>query len=218
MPGLPHHITQRGNLGATIFEQNADRLFYLGILGKYCERYGVDVLAYCLMTNHVHLVAVPSCEEALPMTIRDAHTRYAVWFNRRRGETGHLWQGRYYSCVMDESHMWSAVRYVECNPLRAGLVARAEEYRWSSAAAHCGLRADSLVSNPFPFANAVRDWSAWLAEEDVRQSAAIRDGTLKGRPVGSGRLLQTIETKMNIVLSRRRRGRPSNWQKQSHQA
>ena len=99
------------------------------------------------MTNHVHLIAVPAGPQSLALTMRDTHQAYAAWLNRKTGQSGHLWQGRFFSCVLDpdDSHYWSAVRYVERNPVRAGLVQRAEQYPWSSAAVHCGRRPDKRL-------------------------------------------------------------------------
>jgi REP element-mobilizing transposase RayT len=139
VPGYPHHVTQRGNRRADVFETDDDRHAYLRFLKKYGERHGLDIWAYCLMTNHIHLVAVPEREESLARALRDAHTVYAMRFNTRTQMSGHVWQGRFYSCVLDESHLWAAVRYVERNPVRAGMVDRAEDHPWSSARAHCGL-------------------------------------------------------------------------------
>jgi len=139
VPGYPHHVTQRGNRRADVFETEDDRHAYLRFLKKYGQRHGLDIWAYCLMTNHIHLVAVPEREESLARALRDAHTVYAMRVNTRTQQSGHVWQGRFYSCVLDEWHLWAAVRYVERNPVRAGMVDRAEDHPWSSARAHCGL-------------------------------------------------------------------------------
>ena len=105
VPGFGHHITQRGNRRADVFEDDGDRDAYLGYLRKYADRHGLTIWAYCLMTNHVHLVGVPEREESLGLTLRDAHTVYAMHFNGRTQETGHVWQGRFFSCPLDESHL-----------------------------------------------------------------------------------------------------------------
>ena len=134
---LPHHITQRGNRREDVFFTNTDRQMYLSWLKDYCDQHKVDILAYCLMTNHVHLVAVPSTEKGLQDVLKPLHMRFAQRLNRQRGWTGHVWQGRFFSSPLDEPYMWAAIRYVERNPVRARLVRRAENYPWSSAAAHC---------------------------------------------------------------------------------
>ena len=173
-PGLPHHLWQRGNRSLDIFANDADRLIYLSLIKKSAKRYGVDICAYCLMTNHVHFVVVPEAKESISLLIRDAHSAYAAVYNRRQGLAGHLWRGRFGLSVMDEPYMWAAVRYIERNPIRAAIVAAAETYHWSSAAAHCGLRGDALVASQFPIGGVVSDWRAWLADEDVDRSNAIR--------------------------------------------
>ena len=123
-----------------MFRSDADRRAYLALLQRYQRWHGLELWAYCLMSNHVHFVAVPSKAEALGKAFRDLHTAYAGAWNAAQGLSGHLWQARFFSCPLDDSHLWAAVRYVERNPARAGLVVQAEDYTWSSAAAHCGLR------------------------------------------------------------------------------
>lgn len=122
VPGFAHHVTQRGNRRADVFETDDDRHAYLRFLKQYADKHGLAVWAFCLMTNHVHLVVVPEREDSLAKALRDAHTVYAMRFNTRTRLSGHVWQGRFYSCPMDESHLWAAVRYVERNPVRAGTV------------------------------------------------------------------------------------------------
>jgi putative transposase len=160
VPGFPHHITQRGNRQMDVFETDDDRLAYLRFLKKYAAQYNLSIYAYCLMTNHIHLVAVPADETALGKALRDAHTVYAMYFNTRTALSGHVWQGRFYSCPLDQQHLWAAVRYVERNPVNAGLVEQAEQYRWSSAATHCGMGADDLLCKDFPPIGVIEDWSA----------------------------------------------------------
>jgi len=208
IPGFPHHVTQRGNRRAEVFEVDADREVYLRFVKQYSERHGLAVLAYCLMSNHVHLVVVPTRETSLSLALRDAHTVYAMYFNTRTKLSGHVWQGRFHSCPMDESHLWAAVRYVERNPVRAGLVAQAEAYPWSSAAAHCGLRHDPLLSRDFPPAGVIDDWQAWLSEgEDERAVNLIRTHTHTGRPCGSHAFVEQLEQLLQRVLRPNKRGR-----------
>ena len=206
LPGLPHHVTQRGNRRADVFFDDDDRRRYLFLLGQYAERHGVAIWAYCLMTNHVHFVAVPSSGESLGRTFRDTHQAYSAWLNRKMRESGHLWQGRYFSCVLDDPHMWACVRYVERNPVRSGLVAGAEEWPWSSAAAHCGGPADALLSAvemPWP----LPDWSAYLQSDSPKESAAIRRQTTTGRPCGSPPFVKRLESTLGRLLTPRKRGR-----------
>jgi putative transposase len=128
--GLPYHITQRGNRREDVFFLNEDREVYLAWLQKYCAIHKVHVLAYCLMTNHVHLIVVPQQEDGLQGVLKPLHMRYAQRINRRQGWSGHLWQGRFFSSPLDEAYLWFCVRYVERNPVRAGMVEQAEDYPW----------------------------------------------------------------------------------------
>ena len=143
---VPHHITQRGNRREEVFFTDDDRHAYLAWLKDYAEKYEVHILAYCLMTNHMHLIAVPASEDGLEKVLKPLHMRYAQRVNRTRGWKGHLWQGRYISSALDEDYLWAAVGYVERNPVRARLVRKAENYRLSSASAHCGIKPDPVLT------------------------------------------------------------------------
>ena len=205
IPGMPHHVTQRGNRRADVFFCDADRRRYLALLADYAEQYGLSIWAYCLMTNHVHFVAVPRSADSLGRTYRDTHQAYASWLNRRMGDSGHLWQGRFYSCVLYDGHLWAAVRYVERNPVRAGLVRRAERWAWSSAAAHCRQRNDPLLA-PIEMPWPVEDWSAYLQDEDAEETAALRLRTRTGRPWGPVEFVKRLESKLGRRLLPGKRG------------
>ncbi|MGB2823526.1 MAG: transposase, partial [Phycisphaerae bacterium] len=144
-PGYPHHVMQRGNRRQKTFFSVGDYSAYLELLAEWCGKCGVEVWAYCLMPNHVHLVVVPATADGLRRGIGEAHRRYTRRINFRKGWRGHLWQGRFASFVMDEDYLLEAVRYIEMNPVRAGLAATADAWRWSSAAAHVAGRDDVLV-------------------------------------------------------------------------
>ena len=139
-PRIPHHITQRGNRREEVFFTDDDRHAYLNWLKEYSQEHKVDVLAYCLMTNHIHLVVVPNTEEGLNRMLKPLHMRYAQHINREKGWKGHLWQGRYFPFPLDDVYLCAAIRYVERYSVRAKMVRIAERYPWSSAAVHCGLR------------------------------------------------------------------------------
>ena len=205
VPGLPHHVTQRGNRRANVFFDDDDRRRYLFYLARYAKRHGLAIWAYCLMVNHVHFVAVPSAEGSLAQAFRDAHQAYAAWLNRKMRESGHLWQGRFFSCVLDDSHLWAALRYIERNPVRAGLAERAEDWPWSSAAAHCGMRIDELIS-PVQMPWPVPDWSAYLRDECEDETTAIRHQTATGRPCGSTRFIEGLESALCRPLRPQKRG------------
>ncbi|MGH9771246.1 MAG: transposase [Candidatus Acidiferrales bacterium] len=163
---VPHHVTQRGNRRERVFFNDEDRKVYLGWLEAYSKLHKVEILAYCLMSNHIHLIAVPTSMEGLQKVLRPLHMRYAQRINRSRGWKGHLWQGRFFSSALDEDYLWAAVRYVERNPAPAKMVRRAENYRWSSARAHCGLCADPVLTKKAWWRRqfeGVGDWSGWLA-------------------------------------------------------
>ena len=209
---VPHHITQRGNRREQVFFSDEDRHAYLDWLKEYAEKYEVDILAYCLMTNHIHLVVVPKTEDGLQRALKPLHMRYAQRINRTRGWKGHLWQGRFFSCALDEAYLWAAIGYVERNPVRARMVRKAENYRWSSAGAHCGLRQDDVLTAKSSWRKqfeAIGDWSAWLAEGDAPpQLEVLRRNAEKGLPCGSDKFIRKLEKLTGRALQYRPRGRP----------
>jgi len=206
VPGFPYHVTQRGNRREPVFFCDADRLTFLRLLRLYAPRYDLDVLAYCLMPNHVHLVVVPQKSDALAGTFRPVHSLYAQHVNETQGLTGLLWQGRFFSCALDAIHLCRAVRYVERNPVRARLVEHAVAYLWSSARAHCGMRAQSFLSDISPFMN-IGDWAAWLDEDqDAREIEALRKHTRTGRPLGDNDFLTALETRLGQPVRPHKRG------------
>jgi putative transposase len=207
IPGVPHHITQRGNNRQEVFFVEDDREVYLHLLERQAQRDGLDVLGYCLMANHVHLIAVPVREDSLAKGIGRTHLLYTQYLHRLQGRSGHLWQNRFFSCALDEEHCWTALCYTERNPVRAGMVREAWRYRWSSAAAHCGAgNGDGLPD--------LRSWrAAWTPEhwkarlrrrEDEGALLAVRARTHTGRPLGSDSFLSKVES----VLGRRIRPLP----------
>ncbi len=209
-PDAPHHVTQRGNRRGRVFFADADYRIYLTWLSQYATCHGLDVLAYCLMTNHVHLVVVPATRASMQLTFRQLHTRYALRVNRSRDWKGHVWQGRYFASALDEAHFWSAIRYVEQNPVRACMVARAEDYRWSSAQAHCGLRQDKVLSEKAHWQKqfeGVGNWSAWLADggNDEENLERLRRHASAGLPCGSEQYIESLEASAGRSL--RYRGR-----------
>lgn len=208
VPGYPHHVTQRGNRRADVFEDNSDRRFYLSLLRKYCALHGVEIWAYCLMSNHVHFIAVPGTAAALSRAFHATHSIYTRWFNDRKGQSGHVFQGRFYSTVLDEEHLWVALRYVERNPVRAALVANAEAYPWSSAAAHCLGRFDPVLTRGFPPPNIIDDWSHWLSGDDHNAVEAVRRATHTGRPCGGADFIERLEQLLGRNVAPKKRGRP----------
>ncbi|MBU0610281.1 MAG: transposase [Armatimonadetes bacterium] len=209
VPGMPHHFTQRGNAGARTFFTTGDCQQYLIWLGHYARRYGLRIWAYCLMPNHVHLVGVPEHPRAPEGVFRALQMRHAQRINEREGRVGHLWQSRYFSTVLDETHLCAAVRYVERNPVRAGLKARAEDFVWSSAQPHCDLRDDPLLSDDLPLLSVVSDWRGWLSDpEDEQTLMRLRLNAHKGLPSGDDAFLRRIEGLVGRSLEPKPRGRP----------
>src|ERR1700677_985261 len=135
--GVPHHVTQRGNARRFILDGDSDRQVYLDLLRQSIEVHSLTLLGYCLMSNHIHLIVTPAKPDSLSRALKDTHGRYAAYWNATHHSSGHVWQGRFYSCPLDEAHLWEALRYTELNPVRAAMVTKAENWDWSSAAAHC---------------------------------------------------------------------------------
>lgn len=218
-PGVPHHVTQRGNRRADVFVDDSDRHAYLRLLATACQRHGVALWAYCLMTNHVHVIAVPATERSLSLAFRDAHTAYALRFNSRYRLSGHLWQGRFKSCPLDEDHLWAAVRYVERNPVRAAMVPCASDHPWSSAAPHCGLGHDPLLDDRFPPPGVIDDWAAWLSDaNDEVTDERLRTHTRVGRPCGAPPFIERLERQLGRRLRPKPAGRKPKSRAQTPQA
>ena len=184
----------------------------MALMAQWCGKCRLEVWAYCLMPNHVHLVVVPAGPDGLRRGIGEAHRRYTCRVNSRQGWRGHLWQGRFASYVMDESHLLAAVRYVETNPVRAGLAASAGRWPWSSAAAHLAGRDDLLVTTQ-PMLELVwtlmADWQAYLdLEMPAETLARLRRHQRTGRPLGSEVFVAALEESLGRTLKPKSRGRP----------
>ncbi len=204
--GIPHHVVQRGNRRQPVFFSDDDRLLYLRLLKKYGDDADLSYWAYCLMDNHVHLVAVPRFEESLARTLGAVHWKYSVIINAREGWRGHLWQGRFFSCPLDGPYLLAAMRYVEGNPVRAGLVSRAEDYRWSSARAHVFKERDMLILE-CPIQSEIKNWADFLATVSPKNDdKALRRNTMTGRPVGEARFIEELERMTGRVLKESKRG------------
>jgi putative transposase len=182
--GYPHHVIQRGNRRQKVFFSDQDKKTYINLLHKETVRCGIEIWAYCLMDNHVHLIAVPKKEDSLALGIGETHRKYTRMINRREGWKGYLWQGRFQSYPLDNKYLYSAVRYVERNPVRAGLVKNAVEYRWSSARAHIYQAHDILLSDSFLISE-IKDWASYLSEyEDPLLTDTFQKHASTGCPLG----------------------------------
>ena len=208
MPGLPHHVTQRGNRRQKTFFSQADYWLYKRLMKQWCSNFEVSVWAYCLMPNHVHLIMTPSNSGSLAQAVGEAHRRYTWALNRRKGWRGYLWQGRFASFPMDESHLFAATRYILLNPVRAGLVCRAEEWPHSSARAHVEGVKDDLASTE-PMSQRIMDWSQLLTTEpDEEDTDRFRAHQRTGRPMGSEKFILELERVVGRRLRPGRAGRP----------
>ncbi len=197
---MPHHITQRETRRFDVFRDEAGRLDYLTLF-RNCREFFLRIIfliaapyracirsrirAHCLMTNQAHYIAIPERPDLTRKVFHCVHGTHSRRFNIMYGFVGHLWQERPFSCVLDEPHVWSAIRYVERNPVRAAMVMKAADYRWSSAAAHCSGEADSVFDVSARPSTVGTDWTVCLdGEDDPHAHQFIRDRTAVGRPCG----------------------------------
>lgn len=207
IPGVPHHITQRGNRRQQTFFSDHDYELYRALMAQWCHERGVRVWAYCLMPNHVHLIAVPAVADGLRRAIGEAHRRYTRHVNFRENWRGHLWQGRFASFPLDDAYLLAAARYIELNPVRAGLAAAPGEYPWSSAAAHLTRRDDPLVEASV-LLEWVSDWGGYLeAAWPGEQWEEFRRHERTGRPLGSEAFVGEMERRAGRPLGPQRPGR-----------
>ena len=205
IPDLPHHIIQRGNRRQDVFFSDQDRQAYMDYLSVHCKKEGVSIWAWCLMNNHVHLIGVPKKEESLSKGVGKTHKEYTRRINFREKWRGYLWQGRFSSYPLDEKHLYRALRYVERNPVRAGIVKKAQDYPWSSARAHITKQNHPLLENN---SLNIEDWQAYLEEEDNQKDLSLfRKHANTGRPLGSERFIEMIEDITGIDLKKKKPGR-----------
>lgn len=206
-PHYPHHITQRGNRSQPTFFKPEDYEAYLALMAEWCKKWRVEIWAYCLMPNHVHLIAVPDSQEGLCRAIGEAHRRYTLRINYLKGWRGYLWQGRFTSFVMDQNHLLAAARYIEKNPVRAGLSSGPAGYKWSSAKAHLRGKDDMLVKTA-PLLEMVPDWRSFLRGSESKDTAQLLRGhESTGRPLGDNRFMAHLEKKLGRVLAKQKPGR-----------
>ncbi len=213
IPGVPHHVTQRGNNRQVVFRDDQDREFYLRYLAKKCRQHRVELSAWCLMTNHVHLVLTPSDELGLGRLIGETHRVHAQVFNLRHERIGHLWHGRFFSTPMDEVHTVRAMLYVERNPVRAGLVKHPEDHPWSSAAAHlAGVDERGLINaRDWSMRYPPKIWRTMLREQEPEPVLTqIRCTLASNVPLVTPERLADLERSFGRLLRPRRRGRPES--------
>ena len=208
--GYPHLVTQRGNNRATVFFDDENRQTYLHLFSKYAKKFSLQIWAYCLMDNHVHLLVVPEKEESLARGVGLTHQVYTQYINRKRKQSGRIWQNRFFSCIVeDDAYLWTVARYIESNPLKIGLTDKAENYRWSSAKAHLTGTANTLLQNPSWLEPQERkNYCGFMLENDEEAHNALRKATRSGRPFGSEAFIDKMEFQLNQSLRPRKPGRP----------
>ena len=208
--GYPHHITQRGNNRATVFFDDEDRQTYLKLLAAYSKKYKLQIWAYCLMNNHIHLLAVPEIETSLARGIGLTNQVYTQYLNRKLKQSGHIWQNRFFSCVVEnDQYLWAVARYIERNPLKIGMAESAETYQWSSAKAHITGTTNSLLNHESWLSpHEQNSYAEFVRTEDEEMNKAIRRATNTGRPFGSESFIDMLEFRLNQPLKPGKPGRP----------
>lgn len=208
VPGLPHHVTQRGNRRMAVFAEPSDYQLYIDLMAERCAAHEVACWAYCLMPNHIHLVLTPATEDGLARAVGEAHRRYAAFFNARARVTGHLFQGRFTSAAMDDDHLIAAVRYLAMNPVKAKLVKHAADWRWSSVPAHLAGRDDALVQVA-PILERTgpgfKDLLTLTRQEKLALAGFEMKGVI-GRPMGSASFVAELEQRLGRTLAPAKRG------------
>ena len=206
LPGYPHHITQRGNRRQDVFFKESDYEHYLELLREWCVHEGIEIWAYCLMTNHVHLIVKPKKKSNLGKAIGEVHRRYTRMINLRNNWKGYLWQGRFASYPMDKNWLLKAAAYVELNPVKAGMVKNAWDYRWSSVHAHlAGIDTEGIIQ-PDKLLTLAGDWKTYLKEAQVNTDDEFRKHERTGRPLGEERFVEKAERLLQRDLKKKKPG------------
>lgn len=208
IPGIAHHIIQRGNNRQYIFSEDQDYKTYCFWTNQYAQKYGVSILAYCLMGNHVHFIVIPDSSDGLARMFNSIHMRYAQYMNRKRKTSGHLWQGRFFSCICEGEHLRQAMRYVEQNPVRAKMVLDPWNYAWSSARWHVGAGSERYIQTKAVSFMDKREWKAYLKNEEETINDKLRKATQKGLAFASDTFVARWEKKLNCILHELKAGRP----------
>ena len=212
VPGYPHHVTQRGNYRQDVFRDDADRKQYLEFIAYYSKKYHLIILGYCIMSNHVHFIVMPKEEDSLSSVFQIAHTRYSQYFNKKIHALGHLWQGRFYSCVLGDRHLIATARYIERNPVRAKIAKKPTDYIWSSAKSHSDIsHKDMIDTSPlFKYIEVEQgSWKEFINKPDEPDEVAmIRKYTMTGRPLGGDSFINKLEKTFDMRLHALPVGRP----------
>jgi putative transposase len=208
--GFPHHVIQRGNNRELVFFDAEDRKKYLSLLKKYSVKWKSPIMAYCLMSNHIHLLTKPGSDESLFKMMQGLTLCYTQYINRMYQRTGRLWESRYHSCIIDqEKYLWAVARYIEQNPVRAGIIEKAEEYPYSSAHAHVSGSKDFVLGEELFSNDQGEDYILLLRSDMPRKEIDhLRYTTRTGRPFGNEGFVVEMEKKLERRLLHRPRGRP----------
>ena len=204
-PSSPHHVTQRGNRRQQTFFGDEDYLAYIELMAEWCRAYNVAIWAWCLMPNHVHLIAVPTSTEGLARVIGEAHRRYTRRINCREQWRGHLWQERFASFPMDEQYLLAMARYIEMNPVAAIRVRDPGEYPWSSARAHLAGEDDTLTQVA-PLLAKVPNWQEFLQLSSPDEVDMLHRHERTGRPLGSRHFVDQLESTLSRILRPKKPG------------
>jgi len=209
LPGYLYHVTQRGNYRQFIYDEDKDRVIYLKLIQEYSREYGVEIFAYCLMDNHIHFIVRPKIKNALTQAFCRAHQRYSYYYHQKHKIRGHLWQERFYSCMLFGEHIKRAIRYVERNPVRARMVGKAWDYPWSSARAHLGKEYKIIkLADVGEYIN-VSSWKHYLLEDESSDDLRkIRESTFRGLVFGPLEFIRRLEKTLQQKIIPKPRGRP----------
>lgn len=217
LPGIPVHIVQRGNCRQSTFFADGDYIAYLDWLNEGAERFGCAVHAYVLMTNHVHLLVTPEEADSVSRLVQHVGRLYVTYVNRVRSRSGTLWEGRHKGCPVSTARYFLAcMRYIELNPVRAGMVGRPYEYRWSSYRGNaCGMDDPVLTRHPVYLelgkhrAGQLRNYRMLFTEAfDDAELHMIRATLQTGTPLGSEDFRQRLEQTLGRATGHWHRGRP----------
>ncbi len=209
LSGQLHHVTQRGNYRQNIFNDDEDRVCYLTLINRYAQEYHNEIYAFCLMNNHVHFIIKPKEQYSLAGIFCRAHQQYSLYLHKKKDIQGHLWQERFYSCLLQGSHIHKAIKYVERNPVRAGIVIQPWNYHWSSAKAHLGTQYNIINLSDIKKHVNVSNWKDFLSDnEDEHDIKAIQEATRKGSVFGTPDYIKNLEEKYQIRLLSKPPGRP----------
>lgn len=209
VPEFPHHIIQRGNRRQKVFFNENDYSEYLKLLNNYSHRFKVDILAYCLMPNHVHLIAIPQKDGSLAQAIGETHRNYTRFINFREKWRGYLWQGRFSSYVLDERYLLATTRYILLNPVKAKIANKPWDYKWSSTRHHMGTTTNSSLAKDKLLKELIGNWKDFLGittNNDDIKLFQLHERT--GRPLGDNTFIEKLESILKIKLKKKRAGRP----------